>query len=543
MLTVCEALTFPVFASARLVAGKGGLGRSIHWVHGVDYVHAHYQWDREGVLLLTTGAGLHEQPDLQSSFIAKLNQLGFCGLVLSTGYYFDHAPEALRQQADDLNFPIIEVPPDVLYIHITEAILKRIVNQQYELLQRSAQFNQQLTDLVLQGAGLNELTATLAALLNRSITVESASFQVLAAAQQGEVDVARNRSVEQGQTTQELVDRLVQMGVYTRLLKTMRPQRIAPIPAMGMTMTRIVAPIIVKRELHGYIWIIAGHAPLTPLDELALSHGATVAALILFKEQSVRQAAIALQGDFFTQLLSDETKSVPLREQAQRLGYRLDHPHQVWVIAEQKRSKVASSPLETPIRAWLEQQRSPFLLFLRDQHWVAVIECATTAAGHQQAAAMVSALAKATPMLVGVGNVSAADGTSVQQSYQQAHEALHIAIALRQEQGVIAFQSLGLLHWLYRLSPADRAANAYLAHIATLQAYDAKRNADLLTSLETYLDHGAAVVETAATLHIHRNTLLHRLERIEHLCNVNLKDPLQRLNLHAALKSHHLEQR
>ena len=106
--------------------------------------------------------------------------------------------------------------------------------------------------------------------------------------------------------------------------------------------------------------------------------------------------------------------------------------------------------------------------------------------------------------------------------------------------GAIAFQNLGLLHWLYRLSPEDRAANSYLTHIATLQAYDAKRHTDLLTSLEQYLDHGGALVETAATLHIHRNTLLHRLERIEHLCNVDLKDPLQRLNLHAALKSHHL---
>jgi purine catabolism regulator len=541
MLTVGEVLTFPVFDSAQLVAGKRGLSRIVQWVHGVDYAHAHYQWEREGVLLLTTGAGLYEQPELQQTFIEKLNQLQFCGLVLSLGYYFDRTPDILKQQANAFNFPIIEVPADVLYIHITEAVLKRIVNQQYDLLQRSAQFNQQLTELVLQGAGLHELTETLATLLNRSITVESASFQVLAAAQQGEVDAARQHSVEQGQTTKELVDHLLQMGVYNRLLKTMKLQRIAPIPEMGMTMTRIVAPIIVQRELHGYIWIIAGHTPLTPLDELALSHGATVAALILFKEQAVRQAAIALQGDFFTSLLSDGAELVTLREQAQRLGYRLDRSHQVWVIATQSELEMTHSPLKAPIHDWLEQQRSPFLLFPRDQHWIAVVECETTEQGYQEAIAMVGALEKTIPIWVGIGNVTSPDKSHLQQSYEQAQEALHIAIALRQKPGAIAFQNLGLLHWLYQLSPDDRAANIYRTHIATLQAYDAKRNTDLLTSLEQYLDHGGALVETAATLHVHRNTLLHRLDRIEQLCDVNLKDPLQRLNLHAALKSHHLE--
>ncbi|MGB3495923.1 MAG: PucR family transcriptional regulator ligand-binding domain-containing protein [Elainellaceae cyanobacterium] len=546
MLTVREALAFPIFSSARLVAGKNGLHRIMQWLHVVDYVRAHYQWDREGVLLLTTGVGLYEEPELQQTLIPKLHGLGFCGLVLSTGHYFVETPEALRQQAEALDFPIIETPPDLDFIDITEAVLKHIVNQQYDLLQRSARFNQQLTDVVLQGADLNELAETMAGLLNRSIAIESTLFQVLAAAQRGAIDDVRAQSIKGGHAAKLIVDRLLQEGIYARLAKALQPIRLSPLPDVGMTMARIVAPIVVKREIHGYIWTIEGDEPLTPLDELAISHGATVAALILLKEQSMQQAAVALQGDFFAQLLGGKTDATTLKEQAQRIGYQLDCSHQVWMIRDPEAANAAHSTLEIPMRQWFTRQQHPFLLFPRDQSWVAVVECQTTQQGYEQAIALAESLAQTTPALVGVGNVSSstgdADEISLQKSYEQAQEALQIAIAMGDEQGAIAFQNLGLLHWLYSLSPQDRAANVYLTHLETLRAYDHKRNGDLLKSLEAYLDYGGAVVEASTALHVHRNTLLHRLERIETLCQVDLKDPMQRLNLHVALKSQHLVQ-
>ena len=547
MLTVRDVLNLPVFTTARLVAGHSGLSQEIRWAHVADAASDRYEWERKGVLLLTTGAGLQQQPELQRTLVPKLVQQGFCGVVLQVGHYFEHVPEIMQQQGDDLGLPMIETPPDLLFIQIAEEILQRLVNQQYDLQQQSAQFNQKLTNLVLQGAGLGELIETLAALLHRSIIIESSQFQILAAAQHGEVDEARAYCVAAGQTKPELVEQLSQRGIYAQLQQTLKPLQMPPMPELGMTMARIVTPIVVEREVHGYIWIMASHEPLTPLDELALSHAAMVAALILFKEKSVRQAAIALQGDFFTHLLNGEAGSVALQEVAQQIHYRLDCAHQVWIIRGPEVSNVNSGnhlPLETSIRQWLEQEQSqPFLLFVRDRHWIAVIECHTTQQGHQQASAMAAALAKATPILVGVGNISApapGEETTLQHSYEQAQEALHIAVAMGEQYGAIAFHQLGVLHWLHKLSPTDRAANIYLSHLATVKAYDQKRNGDLLLTLESYLDHGSSLAETAAALHVHRNTLLHRLDRIESLCQVNLKDAIERLNFHVALKSDRL---
>ena len=57
-----------------------------------------------------------------------------------------------------------------------------------------------------------------------------------------------------------------------------QPVRLEAQPDLGMTMERIVSPIVVGGEIYGYIWIVAGDHPLTDLDELALDHAATVAA-------------------------------------------------------------------------------------------------------------------------------------------------------------------------------------------------------------------------------------------------------------------------
>ena len=131
MLTVAEALKLPVFSSSRLVAGKAGIHSEINWVHIVDVPNAEYSYERQGVLLLTSGFGLRDNLDEQAQLIPRLVEKGFAGMVLSIGYAFSKTPDAMLEAANQLNFPIIECPRELLFIDVTEAILERIINRQY----------------------------------------------------------------------------------------------------------------------------------------------------------------------------------------------------------------------------------------------------------------------------------------------------------------------------------------------------------------------------------------------------------------------------
>lgn len=546
MLTVREALALPVFAEARLVAGQQGLDRAINWVHIVDIPDARYEWDRQGVLLLTAGYGLRDHLDRQAMLVPQLVERGFAGIVLATGYYFDRAPDIIRLKGDALNFPVIETPPHLLFIEVTEAILGRIVNRQYALLRQSIGIHERLTELVLQGAGLDVLAETLAALLQRSITIESAAFHVLASARRGPVDAAREQSVAAGRTTPELARHLLDMGVFAQLLAEKRPLQLAPLPQLGMELARIVAPVIVDQAIVAYIWIIAEERPLTQLDELAISHAATVAALILFKEQAVQQARDEQQGELIDRLLSGEVDAHALAAKAQQLQFRLDRPQQV-VLLQQTTSRgpgVADELMESVAR-WLRGEPKRPLVALRRSQLILLLESDRPADGRALAARLVTDLLHpGQQLLAGVGDparplLEAPGG--IRRSYDEAREALQVGRLLGQAHGVACFGDLGLLHWLYHLPPGRWDGNAYLGQIRALAAYDARRGTDLVGTLQAYLERGAVLVETAQALFIHRNTLLHRLERIQQVCGVDLRDPLCRLNLHVAVLGYRLQ--
>ncbi|EDX84106.1 Purine catabolism regulatory protein-like family [Synechococcus sp. PCC 7335] len=561
MLTVRKALNLPIFSSTRLVAGKKGLDNSINWVHTVDKTNAHYEWERQGVLLLTSGQGLYVEPKSQTMLISKLTQLGFSGLVLSTGHYFDRTPKIICQEANRLGFPIIEAPPDLLFIEITEAVLKRTVNDQYALLQQSAQINQQLTSLVLHGACLNGLAERLSALLQRSITIESPSFQILATAQASDVDSAWAHSLSIKRTAPEITAHLTKNKVYQQLIETSKPQRLPAVPALGMTMERMIAPIVVGEESYGYIWLISGVQPLTPLDELALNHGATVAALILVKEQAVQAVEDRLQGDFFSQLIASDRPSLSqLQALAKRFNYHLNYAHQVLVVRHSCIAPASLSSLRRSLQSQLSQSCFSFLLVALESHFAIVLEyhpeqsdrLISEKRGEALADKILSTLDQtAENLVVGVGSICMGEVEATKgllESYEQAQEAAHISLLLckrSQSVGVrypraLAFKDLGLLHWIYHLTPAQRSANAYLQHVRTLVAHDRKRGTQLLDTLEIYLDHGCSISETAKALYVHRNTLLNRIKSIELLCQLDLRDAVQGFNLNAAVKSYRL---
>lgn len=561
ILTVRKALDLPIFSSTRLVAGKKGLDNSINWVHTVDKTNAHYEWERQGVLLLTSGQGLYGEPESQTTLISKLTQLGFSGLVLSTGHYFDRAPSIICQEANRLGFPIIEAPPNLLFIEITEAILKRTVNYQCMLLQQSAQINHQLTALVLEGACLSDLAKRLSTLLQRSITIESPSFQILATAQAGDVDSAWAYSLSIERTAPDIAAHLTKNKVYQQLIETSKPQRLPPVPALGMTMERMIAPIVVGQESYGYIWLISGAQSLTPLDELALNHGATVAALILVKEQAVRAVEDRLQGDFFSQLIASDRPSLSqLQTLAKRFDYHLNYAHQALVVRHSCTDFASLLSLKTSIQSQLSQSCFSTLLVTFENHFAIVLEyapeqsdsLASEGSGQGLADEVLSKLDQTVgDLVIGIGSVCLGEEDApggLLNSYEQAQEAAQISLLLyKRSQSVgancrkaVAFENLGLLHWLYQLTPEQRSGNVYLHHVRALVAYDQKRGTLLLDTLEAYLDHGCSVSETAKALYVHRNTLLNRIKNIELLCKFDLRDAVQSFNLNAAIKSYRL---
>ena len=71
--------------------------------------------------------------------------------------------------------------------------------------------------------------------------------------------------------------------------------------------------------------------------------------------------------------------------------------------------------------------------------------------------------------------------------------------------------------------------------VRPLVDHDRERHSDLVRTLRFYFATGANASEAADRLFLHRNSLLYRLERIQKLTGLDLKDPGARLALQLGL--------
>src|SRR5262249_25124475 len=444
--------------------------------------------------------------------------------------------QAVCQAADDAAFPIVELPWAVPFEDVVRLVSEHIINEQYQLYKQSLAIHRSLTRVVLDGGALADVARELCHLLKRAVEIDDISFNVLAAASasEEEIDESRRAAIREGHSAPTLLDYLRKTGVFGKVRATLAPQRIDPDPrtgALGMTMARILAPIVVARKIYGYVWIIADDRDLEPLDFHAIEHAATVAALILFRDQTAHQAQERAEQQLLSRLLADDLRlDNSLREQMGRFHLRPEASHAVIVI-DPAQNELRS--VELASRNAAQHQGVTLLVGERAGRIVALLECSR----REQLEGFCQALVATSQHLDTTMHLGASplqQGTaSLYHAYEQALEALALLPALSPNGQVAHFEDLGILHWLDALPPRLLEENAYARHLQRLLDHDRMHSTQLVQTLDVFLQHDGNGVQAAQQLYIHRHTLKYRLQRIAEICNLDLDDPLSKLNLRA----------
>jgi purine catabolism regulator len=118
-----------------LVCGQESAKTHVRWVHSTELPDP-TPWLKGGELLLTTGLQLDSQK-VQRELIARLADHHIAGLGFGTGFAHKRLPAALVAAARKREFPLFEVPYELPFIAITERAFEQLVNERYEMLQRS----------------------------------------------------------------------------------------------------------------------------------------------------------------------------------------------------------------------------------------------------------------------------------------------------------------------------------------------------------------------------------------------------------------------
>lgn len=530
MLTVAEALKLDVLRGAEVVAGHDGLDRVIEWVHNVGVPDA-ARWLKGGEFVLTTPFNIPTAPDDQADYLRAIIDRGVAALGISVGQNLRAIPAHLCAIADAHAFPLIAVPYDLYFVDIARTVNQGIAQRD---VRRALAIHQALTRLVVDGGGLKDLAETLARLVQQSVSIENDQFEAFASANIAPVDEARRYTQRYGRTDPRLVRALQERGYLPQIHRTLRPVSLPRMPDVGLEMERILAPVVVHGEVYGYMWIIADERPLSDLEQMAIESGATIAALMLLRQETVQREEATQRGELLASLLQADA---PAREELltdRALRYQVDlrQPFRV-LVAEATERRL------TPRQIRQMTQRLdalPQVLIAGRFAGELVVLVPANADLDALSRVVLSTLIDEETGGLRVG-ISAEHRRVI--GVAQAHHECRTALLITRRLGgaradqVVRYESLGYLHALYRAGGEALEGNPYADRLRQLRD---ERHADLFDTLEAYLDSGGNGVATAEALHIHRSTLNYRLARISETCAVDLSDPHTRTNLQIALK-------
>jgi GAF domain-containing protein len=143
-------------------------------------------------------------------------------------------------------------------------------------------------------------------------------------------------------------------------------------------------------------------------------------------------------------------------------------------------------------------------------------------------------LAREEGLEVGLSDVDRG-GQSARRRLREAADAASIGRSLAAEGGAVSYEQLGAYRYLVHLELDETPHDRYGQAVEELIEYDRRRKAQLVETLERFLAARCSVAESARTLYIHPNTVRQRLERIERITGLELRNE-DLLSLELALK-------
>ncbi|PZG12567.1 PucR family transcriptional regulator [Nonomuraea aridisoli] len=521
-VSVGEVLGVSSLAQARLIAGEGGLSRIVQRLNVMEVPDV-LAWVKPHELLLTTGYPLRNTPQSLGRLVADLDERGLAALAIKLGRYVDELPAEMVAQADRLGFPLILLPNDVGFDDILNQVLTDILNRQAAVLARAEEAHRALVHVVLAGGGLHEVAAEVAQLLDVAVAAVDGSGRVLAGAGPAEhVAVLRESISHEGPPPSH--------GSEDRDDEPVRqPARRGRVFAS--------APVLAGGHHHGRIVAYSPSGTIGDGDVGILERAATVAALVITRQEAVNAVESKYRADFLRDVLTGRAGTAErVTARASAFGWDLARPVTV-LVAELDPVGDERSAQDRLVASWTAaiRRHDPRGAVAGFSHEVvAVVDAGVDGARLAKDAA--AAFADVPPATFSTGASRPCPGAeTLPEAYAQALKAARVGRQLHGSGAVAHFDQLGVYRLLSLVSDTDELHAFVRETLGPLAGDDDADHADLRRTLQVLLETNLNVAETARRLHFHYNTLRYRIGKLERMLGSFTEDPHLRLNLTLAL--------
>lgn len=541
-VTVRDALQIGALIDAKVIAGANGLDNEIRAVDVIDVPDAAI-WFRRHTLLSTTFYALKDNIEAQLKMLEDIKNCGGAGLIIfSPERYISHIDPQLIKKADDLSLPLLEMP-DCSYIDVIVPVMSQVLDKQVRALEYAQEVHSMMTDIIIKGKGLRELLTSLAILLEKPVLMADADLFLIDAVSPPGTISSSTPLVKKWQISKGLLPlgEFYPDALLSDLVFSKKPAYYQ-YGSGEYDHTDFFFPVIAGDHFYGVLVVPELERDLEKAKTVAFEAGAVAISLHILKENAITEAERKSELDFYNELLLGNFKNhEDLAFRARQHGLKPDGGYFV-ILAEVSRENhtcsdglLASKDIERNtlvrklkglLRLALEQENYNGVV-IEALGSLVVIVYATKKYNQEETTSLCRHLLTAfrnrvqnqrsgAPLYLAVGNFCP-NIERISAGYLEAWETIDLGKKLFKGDFALSYSEMAPYHLIKRLLTGIKTNELFNCVYQPLLQYDHEKGGELVQTLETYLNCNFSRTKTANRLHIHRNSLNYRLQKIEEL--------------------------
>ncbi|MBU3191349.1 PucR family transcriptional regulator ligand-binding domain-containing protein [Clostridium bowmanii] len=542
-------LTLETLRGAKILGGATGTSKRVTKVNVME-VPDIIEWVSEGEFLITTAYSIKDNINILLELIPKLNAKGVAGLGIKVGRYVSELPRDVIKLADELGFPLIEVPFAVSHTDVISGILTEVINDQMNMLIRINVLNREVMNIMMMGGSLREIAQKLYENIGNSLAIyENMSDSCEVICNEDDRNIIDNIIYEHIS-----LNHIEDINYYDEVSYKVHRDEIR-----GRVVERVVIPIVIENVEYGCIFVWFDKKDITPLDNMLIESYVHIIALDFVKKLSLYNMESNYKLEFFDDLLSDnEDRQKRAIERAKTFNFYKNLKYSVIVIllrdiddsnkltADKVNSlheRISEILFITGRVAKLQKERivyvdkSDRILILYGSERSKSPQTIKSEAINFCQKILDEALKKFVVNMVTIGIGRSYDECN--QLYKSREQAKLIVenLSKTNTRNIKHYDDLGLYRILAFEGLQGELSEFCSDTIKPLIEYDKINNAELIKTLKAYFECDGNMKKISEKMYMHYNTIIYRVQQINDITGLDLENGDSRLNLEIALKA------
>lgn len=169
-MKVTEFLDILLPKGFELIAGEKGLDKRITGINIMDNPDT-IKWLKKGEFLITSGYLLKDDIEAQKKTIIDLAHIKSSGIGIKSHRYIEEISPEVIDTANKNGVPIILIPYEFTLSDVSNVFYKEIYNRQNIIIQKSLYIHESLTNIVINGGSIREVTSEVAKFIGNPVIV------------------------------------------------------------------------------------------------------------------------------------------------------------------------------------------------------------------------------------------------------------------------------------------------------------------------------------------------------------------------------------